>query len=758
MHAHTRKLFPVSLTLAFVAAACSSSDDSDSDENIQALSAPEGVAVVEADESEVSTGATFPNAGSSFPVDSDYVLDAASIHVFDPSIRSVENANNILCEVAYTRFPHFVNEPPYKAQLDTTLCGQQPQSTGEGDGLNPVIHVFTLDVDRPSNDAPQHADVWLPLDENDTPVVINATMDVTVAPSAADRFGAFNLTFAAVPDGGVVTDPAFYGVLLSDDGETGFRFLEASGDVTVPAANPGDQADRKRIALSQDATTGQGAAKVEITERYNNGGGDTTDTVTWRVVFDEDNVLRQRDADAPVALSRGDYRNHVYGYNLYYADGADMGERVSLFSGVGVELPSGEYGWVGYYGAWAPHGESFDDGDVVVSHDNDTSYTVVAAPGRLMRQTRDSLLLTELGGQIFEWWDSGDRFRVDYDGSDWRRVQEWNDMTEQWDDIIPPTVINVAADAGGFLGMWSPFLGGVNYRDGDADITFFSSALVSGSDPVFANGAIEIFATVNGLKSEIDLTEANNGDVYLADAANPASAHKYRFDPATMTLQLDVNGDGTLYENVGLANGVEPTMGPNTWGMNSGPMVLEADVLALANIYDIFDEEEFYTYETGHNSWNQSIALVDAMNEFVTFDPPIEFLYTHSTANDMNDDATYNGRQALLSYNGPGKLFGIPGEEIDLGGGERRYLPNFSIADGVLMGPMGTEYIVRAIGVEQTLEVDPGGAPQLDISDADALVLPAESIYVTPQIGAQPVVPGPPAVVDGVLQADLQQQ
>lgn len=59
------------------------------------------------------------------------------------------------------------------------------------------------------------------------------------------------------------------------------------------------------------------------------------------------------------------------------------------------------------------------------------------------------------------------------------------------------------------------------------------------------------------------------------------------------------------------------------------------------------------------------------------------------------------------------------------------------------MGPTGTEYVVRAMEMEQRLSEDPGAAPEFDVSAADDLVLPTEARYETPGIGERPVVTDP---------------
>ncbi|MEL6430368.1 MAG: hypothetical protein AAFR54_14390, partial [Planctomycetota bacterium] len=691
----------VAAVCALALPACSGSG-SDSPATISALTAPTGVSVVEADESAVSTGGTLPGAGSAFPADSAFVADAASVQIFDPSVRGVATANQILCEVAQTRFWRFVNEPPYNAQVDSRLCG----NSSDTDDVQSLIHLFTMDVDRASNDAPQTAQLWLDLEESGTPVTINALLQVDRAPGAGDRYGQFQLTYAGVPDGGSVADPVMFGVLESEAGAEGFTFLEGSGDTTVPAG-VGEQARLVQVALERSSSGPGGAALIRSTVRSNDGSGDATLTTDWRVVFDQTHVLRQLGAQPAVALSRGNFRNHVYAYNLYEASGADIGDRVELNAGINVEMPNGAYGWVGYHGAWAPPSTSFTDGMIVTANDGADTYTVVRAPGRLLRRTRSELALASLGTQRFSWWDSGavSLYQVSYTGAVWQRVAEWNNSTSEWDELMTPTTVDTAAE--GVLDLHSSFIGNVRFVHGDAAVTYFETALVNGSDPIFTGLAqLELFAMIGGLRSEITQMQVEGGDVHLATPMT-GSSHRYVIDPTDMTLILDVNGDGSVMQAAGLATGIEPTAGPNTWGMRSGPMLLAADAMSTTDAADYFAASTHYVYETGHNPWNQFVGLVDGANAYVTFDRPIEFLYVHSTAADMNGDASFDGQQILLQYNGPGKLFGIPGEDLDLGGGERRYVPSFSIADGTLLGP-SSEYVLRAIGVEQTLEVDPG--------------------------------------------------
>ncbi len=68
------------------------------------------------------------------------------------------------------------------------------------------------------------------------------------------------------------------------------------------------------------------------------------------------------------------------------------------------------------------------------------------------------------------------------------------------------------------------------------------------------------------------------------------------------------------------------------------------------------------------------------------------------------------------------------------------------------MGRNGTEFVVKAIEMEQTLADDSGQCSGLDASTAGTLVLPDASGYTPPDIGPPPTIDAPPRVIEGVVQ------
>ena len=215
-------------------------------------------------------------------------------------------------------------------------------------------------------------------------------------------------------------------------------------------------------------------------------------------------------------------------------------------------------------------------------------------------------------------------------------------------------------------------------------------------------------------------------------------------------MGLYVMGDGVELP-VGLADGQTYEGGPFGFGIRSGPMLTDAG--AIGQVSDLWDQEVFYTWETGPNDWNRLTTLVDSQNNYVDFEPPVQFNYVHTRAQDANGSQEFQGKTFQLEFAGSGQLHGIPHEGVDTDGdgNDDRWYPVFNLKDGTLVGP-ANEYVVRAVEVEQRLAVNEAGCDQLDLSGADALTLPDGSTFAEPNIGDQPVVDGPPAVIAGEVQ------
>jgi hypothetical protein len=756
-------------------AACTGGATTGTTAAVIGLEGPGQVSVVTAEEETIAPpGGIAPGAGA-FAPDSDYVMDPAQTWVYDPSMEALGTVNSILTQTSATAYAAMVNYGPYVAQV----AAEEDKSSGGGDtkGQSASAQVdsfelFTVLSQRANNSQPQTVYFWVPDDMEGSPsdALIYADMELREGATEANPFGAFRLNFALADSPANLPLAAMIGTLATNDvadGNIGFSFYSEFGDVTLPVGVD-EFADKTQVNVTMSADQATGVAKILRQFRYWDawaGGDSGIMTESWQVAFDQTHFKRQADGGAVITLSRTDFTTSVWNYNLYYATGPEAGQRVDLNSGFGFELPGGEHGWIGYYGFWTPEGVTLADGQTITEEvwDDTTvpaTYTVVKAPGKLIRHSKNTMALADIGSTTFNYWDetNGAQYLVDYHDALFWKIAEWNEETSTWDELPVGMQIDLVA-LGGWLNMWSNTLGGgVTYLEGADYITFYAEEFINPASGVFdglVGDRLELFGFIDCLKANLSGADVENGNIFLPNAETVVAPYVYRFDKSDMTLYYDAEGDDSNPQQVGLLAGQAPSMGPNMWGMNSGPLV--TDTAGLVNPWDVWDLDEFYTYETGHNEWNQYGAVLDATGAPVVFDPPLQIVYTHSTANDRNGDATFDGQTFYLDYNGPGDLWGIPNEGVDLNsdGEPDRWYPVFSLADGTLMGPTGTEYVVRAIEMEQTLTEDPGAAPGLDVTAADSLVLPTLADYAQPTNGAEPVVTDPPAVIDGEVQVPL---
>jgi hypothetical protein len=163
----------------------------------------------------------------------------------------------------------------------------------------------------------------------------------------------------------------------------------------------------------------------------------------------------------------------------------------------------------------------------------------------------------------------------------------------------------------------------------------------------------------------------------------------------------------------------------------------------------------FYTWESGVDNWNRLTALKQG-ETIVSFDPPLNVEYTHST-----------GAKYFLEYNGFGDLHGIPGKCVDEDSGQPtdcydangdkfiRWVPEFSVPDGssVIDEANSLTYYVKGLDKEVRMlaENDPATCTTAGLT-LTVYPLPDNSLYEVPGIGTEPVVDGAPAVIGGIVQ------
>lgn len=733
---------------------------------IEALSMADSMAVVTTNSngsgSSVAPGAQADTTG--FSPTCAYNTDVAQAHVYDPSMEPLGTVNMILCLLKQTAYAELLNEGLYKAQIDELSCdngnqgGGSSSGTGQSSGTQQSFNIWVIESSRSSNTGAHNVEFWIPPTDSEGNE-IRVRVAITQGVSPENPFGVFELNYIEY-ESDHVTIRGLGNLSTLDvlDGFIGFSFYQEHGDVDVVQSS-GHHAERVQANVNMFADQSQGVARILLASRENQGGGGDTGIQTheYLIAFDDAHVLRSTDGAPGVCLSRTDYSTKTWRYNLY---DANDGSRVELNSGFGFQTTTGDYGWVGYYGLWTNPDVTLETGDTVTRNTfgNSTgqTYTVLKAPGKLVKNSRHTLALTQLADETFEWWHNTSgggpqtfvRERLAYDGMHWIATALYDEQSQTWSEYSSPIVIDVAGV--GFLGMWSESLGGqCSFVNGAESITYFTRENVGPDNSLFTSANnVELYGLFQCLRTGITTQEANAGDVFFQNSFDLQTPYEYRIHKDDMSFTRVTGGGQTV---VGLADGEAPTSGPYTWGMNSGPMVISSDYDDLQSPNDIWLVPVFYTYETGPNSWNQFAMLRDANGAPVSFDKPIQFSYTHHTADDANESSANDGRTFLFSYNGPGELGGIPQTGYDFDGDTvpDRWYPQFSILDGTLCGPNGTEYVIRAMESEQTLVGDPGNCSALNIGPVGVLQLPSVTDWVDPQMGLSPTIEDAPRVIKG---------
>ncbi len=392
---------------------------------------------------------------------------------------------------------------------------------------------------------------------------------------------------------------------------------------------------------------------------------------------------------------------------------------------------------------------------------------MVQAPGKLIKSTAKQVPAIKLLGETLSYWGQNPssstfgQWQVQYRLNDggahpatgFYIVAEITGHNQSGPTTTPVTPhVNITPTSGNFLGLFSESLGGrVNFVGGSSNVVYYVEEFVSGNDPMFAGSdnpvTLNCFQRcLKGGISQVDVNNSNPDTVFGPNAPDAATPVTYTISRADMALKT-VNTPAV----VALAPGVTPSSSsPHQWGMHSGEMITGT----LSNMTDLYNPSVTsvsYRWETGHNPWNKLMAVKNMAGAFVAFDKPLQFAYDHTTANDANADTTYDGKTFRLNYGGNGQLWGIP-SGIDASG---RWRSNFTLKDGAVMGPTGTEFAVKTREEEKKLKEDltAGACSTLAISQPTTpLPISVDSTFSTFNNGTMPVVTAAPAVIGGEVQ------
>lgn len=773
-------LTPIALALL---TACGGSSDAPQEDNgpvvvvppdggngdIAALELPEEIALLIPNDN----GDPTPKRGAFKSAAGDFDTDEKRVHVWDEAMQPLTIVNEILCYVGQTGADQIVNET-YTALIDTERCRtdfDDDEDTGQSSGDSEEFQLWTIESTRESNDSPQVVKIWVPAEggdggEDDPMDQQRILVEVTIDSEGDENnpYGQFTMNWRGVVDmqgNDVTTMQGTIQAALDADSRPNILFFNHGGSDQM-----GFTFMEATNILLDELGADSGSAKTAFHHSSPHGefGAD------FSVSYDELLFLRGKDmdqdgtADEQMCFARNEFDQFVWRYNLY--DATD-GSRVEINSGFPFYTDIGNeryFGHIGYWGMWLPHEVDMSQVSQIVKQDfennTETPYDVTHAPGKLIKRTKTTVPLSELEGASLHYGDLRVEYTHDNELNSGEQVAETgfyavaqrvvnSDGTEGYQDIQPYRLTD------DHLFFWSEALGGgVNY-DAFADansVTIYQESFVrSLADVGDGTTSLQLDCYFQCPKANItsDQVNYNNDSPFLDDSQDGTPTAVYTFDFSTLTL-TDANGNP-------IALAADAQVGDNSphhWGLQSGNMLVSGT--AVNDQRDLWNAEVSYVWETGHNHWNQTTVVSEVGSDsFVEFDKPMNFVYTHSSDNDLNADANnpspFDGQAFMLHYGGPGELWGIPHEQ----GQNDRWSPLFSLSDGTTLGDGA--YMVKGIDVEQRLRnVDNSecSANNLSLDSANSLVMPSESdiTEVTINWSDKPEVDTPPRVIGGEIQ------
>ncbi len=714
------------------------------------------------------------------PSTSAYATDVQHSHVEDATSQGIGQVNMITCIMHSLRPDALVNQGDYIALVDENACSPNKSSSGNsggGDASQASSYTTTVvNSSRTSNTDPMRVKVWLNEENEGEASTVFVNLNVTAAPSNGNPYGQFRLDFC----GKGASGPCMMnGMLQGADG--GLDYYQIEG------GDHGSQTTALRLT-SVGTTTGSGKLSMVRTE---NSVSAATD---FLFSYDTDHFLRgdqcfSRDAsDAATGFS-------VWRYGVY---DATSGDRIERNSGFPINFTNGGqtyHGFISYWGLNMPASAGLANGDTVqkVEYSNNsdpttTNYTVTLAGGKLTQYTKksttlhgiDKVQLTAFVGdvtgfysgatpntQYMMYWDE-EQAKFVVIGSMNCSMNGCSSQTLDTPQVVDPTFWATYGLQG-----WSQSLGGELYVDlknlsgsinsANVDVTYRQQDIVY-PDQLPANlycvyncptdASLDGYLNNNSGNSPYDDNTFNNW--------SPSSSY--------VTYTADINA-GVLTTNgnaVVVSDASALQQHPEYMnGVRSGRLVTDPSVLSCNSNqycdYKANDQDVYYIWETGANTWNQFAGIKDD-NGFVLFDAPLQLNYT--VPNDAVRYGQYAGKSLVLQYGGFGNLWGIPGScvssvnnlPVSCDQENSRYVPDFVIPHDETTGTVSDgshTYLVKWLDREIRFA-------RKDLSACSALTLPGnvtlpdESVLKDPSdpnadiyIGTKPEVTGEPRVIQG---------
>ena len=645
----------------------------------------------------------------------DYSEQSKDVWVEDTD--ALDLINDILGVVQDTAYSQFLNAGPYKAlvrKVDDSVEAQSGESSTSS--TTESLMEITVNVTRQDNNSPMIVKVWVDetADEPGAPSQrIRGYFEVTEGVSDTYPLGRMEAHFKANlldENGDEVAGPVFTMALKVDADQDGNVLVE-SVDIGEIDFGFGEEQWNNQLNLIANSDLSEGKAYIYDYEYWTDGFGTNEDEIEAYVAFNADFFKEKEDEDPEEVFDKNSLFRKVFRYQLF---DKISGDRVDMNSGFPIQLENGYYGYIGYYGLWTGSGVELQNGDTITDLDGN-SYELFEVAGKLRRHTKSSITLGELADLELSYYECAPGgnpctgYVIAWDGGteEFLTLGERNTQTGQIDYYEPPVSFSFQDE---WHGAWCQSLnaylnlGRYPTPNNDTVISYHAEEII---DPSTAENL-----TLYYWGPPLGMTH----DEYWAGAA---SEKTYTFDALNLVLN-----DETAQPILDTESEMGTTISP-----------LTTVSIPEQDMWTAYDQNVYYSWTTGSDDWQQFTTIIDANQNFVTFDPPMHFAYTHTTANDLNGDATYSAQKFSLEYDG--FELRVPWN-FDPEEGE--WQPLINLRDGTNLSHEGTEYVVKGteIGVMMQLAANPDEAADLLI---DETIPPPELQYDTSKtdlVGAVP--------------------
>jgi hypothetical protein len=742
-----------------------------------------------------------PAAAQNVPADSDYNKDITRTFVSERSGQALDSVNSILCMIDQTKYndESLLGAGPYRALVDESLCQGRDSSENSGgsnaegtsaEGSKEYLN-WTVTSSRSTALAPQIVTFFVHMSEEETPLTIQGKLTITEGASDFNPLGAFSLHYKMTPDG--FPNPLMRGLIQSKRDDLGRVVITQAEEDKLPN---GTLRSSIKSALRKSLEGGAGS----VSETNNSPGGfQNSNTARFDFAYNQNFFLRSKGgANEKQCLNRKVFETSAWRYGLY---NSTTGARIQVNSGFPFNTEPdghGEFGYIGYFGLGLPPGEdSLTNGSTVYRQEFidgapvTTPYTLLIKDGKLKKHTKAQLTLADLKNVPLEGFlppapgqnDSAPLKRLTWDGSSLNVIASASPSNgaPRWNNVTPPQPVTSSTTLlFGELPLFSQALGGqvrvvlsdcnpvnlfapqlgvrCNTPNAATPVVFFKESVVSPDDAtVPANLTCYDNCPKASSSSGMDKDEPKYDDNF--------SAHDYSF---TNGILMDGANPAVLTEEDS----------EQRFGFSSGPLFdLTSNADKLACPWDAGAVcgwlawsalDEFYTWETGPNSWNKFASLEDGDGAIVVFDPPkqIDYEYPATGTGGTNPtavDQKFAGNNFSLQYAGFGSLMGIPGKcfnpenpadnDPDCGKSGRRWVPAFTIPAGSIASDAANQYLIKPLEVERRMSkatISQCSAVQLENLSSSWPNL--NSDWIDPDLGTEPVLTDPPKVIAGAIQ------